>query len=142
MSCGAEKTPPAGMREARTTGESPIPWRQAAVTVPAASTASVGSMRSWPLASSTGAPNTPPGGLTAARSRVGVLGSARGLGVAARLTAEAMRIATERHFGGIELEARVELPKTVAMWRHFGFVEAGRNGNRLTMLKLLPVRRG
>ena len=73
--------------------------------------------------------------------RVGVLGSARGLGVAARLTAEAMRIATERHFGGIELEARVELPQTVAMWRHFGFVEAGRNGNRLTMLKLLPVRR-
>lgn len=73
--------------------------------------------------------------------RVGVLSSARGLGVAARLTAEAMQIATERHFGGIELEARVELPGTVAMWRHFGFVEAGRNGNRLTMLKLLPVRR-
>lgn len=73
--------------------------------------------------------------------RVGVVGRVRGLGVAARLTAAAMRIATERHFGGIELEARIELPRTVAMWRHFGFVEAGRNGNRLTMLKLLPVTR-
>ena len=73
--------------------------------------------------------------------RVGVRARARGLGVAHRLSARAMQIAAERHFGGIELEARVELPATVAMWARYGFVEAGRNGNRITMLKLLPIER-
>ena len=73
--------------------------------------------------------------------RVGVLASVRGLGVAAKMASRAEQIATARHFGGIELEARVELPKTVAFWSKQGYVESGRNGNRLNMLKLLPVTR-
>ena len=44
--------------------------------------------------------------------RVGVLASVRGLGVAAKMANRAEQIAAARHFGGIELEARVELPKT------------------------------
>ncbi|WP_030482923.1 tRNA (adenosine(37)-N6)-threonylcarbamoyltransferase complex ATPase subunit type 1 TsaE [Nocardioides aequoreus] len=73
--------------------------------------------------------------------RVGVLGSVRGLGVAAQLASRAFEIAAERHCGGVELEARVELPRTVQFWRRMGYVESGRNGNRLTMLRLLPVTR-
>jgi tRNA threonylcarbamoyladenosine biosynthesis protein TsaE len=73
--------------------------------------------------------------------RVGVLASVRGLGVAAKMAARAEQIATARHFGGIELEARVELPKTVAFWSKQGYVESGRNGNRLNMLKMLPITR-
>ncbi len=73
--------------------------------------------------------------------RVGVLASVRGLGVAAKMASRAEQIATARHFGGIELEARVELPKTVAFWSKQGYVESGRNGNRLNMLKMLPITR-
>lgn len=73
--------------------------------------------------------------------RVGVLSSVRGLGVAAQMSTRAREIAAERHFGGIELEARVELPRTVDFWRRQGYVEAGRNGTRLTMLRLLPIKR-
>jgi tRNA threonylcarbamoyladenosine biosynthesis protein TsaE len=73
--------------------------------------------------------------------RVGVLASVRGLGVAAQMARRAEQIATARHFGGIELEARVELPATVAFWSRQGYVESGRNGNRLNMLKMLPVTR-
>lgn len=73
--------------------------------------------------------------------RVGVLPSVRGLGVAAQMATRAREIAAERYFGGLELEARVELPRTVDFWRRQGYVEAGRNGNRLTMLRLLPIRR-
>jgi tRNA threonylcarbamoyladenosine biosynthesis protein TsaE len=73
--------------------------------------------------------------------RVGVLASVRGLGVAAQMASRAEQIATARHFGGIELEARVELPKTVAFWSKQGYVESGRNGNRLNMLKMLPITR-
>ena len=74
--------------------------------------------------------------------RVGVLASVRGLGVAAKMASRAEQIATARHFGGIELEARVELPKTVAFWSKQGYVESGRNGNRLNMLKMLPDHAG
>jgi tRNA threonylcarbamoyladenosine biosynthesis protein TsaE len=73
--------------------------------------------------------------------RVGVLNSVRGLGVAATMATKAEEIAAARKFGGLELEARVELPRTVEFWRRLGYVESGRNGNRLNMLKLLPITR-
>ena len=73
--------------------------------------------------------------------RVGVLASVRGLGVAAKMANRAEQIAAARHFGGIELEARVELPKTVEFWSKLGYVESGHNGNRLNMLKMLPITR-
>jgi tRNA threonylcarbamoyladenosine biosynthesis protein TsaE len=73
--------------------------------------------------------------------RVGVLPTVRGLGVAAQMATRARQIAADRHFGGLELEARVELPRTVDFWRRQGYVEAGRNGTRLTMLRLLPIKR-
>jgi tRNA threonylcarbamoyladenosine biosynthesis protein TsaE len=73
--------------------------------------------------------------------RVGVLDSVRGLGVAAQMATRAETIAAARKFGGLEIEARVELPRTVEFWRRLGYVESGRNGNRLNMLKMLPITR-
>ena len=73
--------------------------------------------------------------------RVGVLDTVRGLGVAARMATRAEEIAAARKFGGLEIEARVELPRTVEFWRRLGYVESGRNGNRLNMLKMLPIMR-
>ncbi len=35
----------------------------------------------------------------------------------------------------------MELPKTVEFWRNLGYVESDRNGNRLTMLQMLPITR-
>ncbi len=70
--------------------------------------------------------------------RVGVLAPVRGLGVAAQMASRAREIAEERGFGGLELEARVELPGTINFWRNLGYVESHRAGNRLTMLRLLP----
>ena len=71
--------------------------------------------------------------------RVGVLGSVRGLGIAAQMASRAREIAQELGFTGLELEARVELPATINFWRNLGYVESERNGNRLTMLRMLPV---
>ncbi len=71
--------------------------------------------------------------------RVGVLAQVRGYGVAAQMASRAREIAQERGFSGLELEARVELPGTISFWRNLGYVEAQRNGNRLTMLRMLPI---
>lgn len=71
--------------------------------------------------------------------RVGVLSAVRGLGVAAQMASRAREIAQERGFTGLELEARVELPGTINFWRNLGYVESERNGNRLTMLRMLPL---
>lgn len=73
--------------------------------------------------------------------RVGVVESVRGMGVAARMAECAAQIAAEQRYGGLEIEARLELPATIAFWRKLGFVEAGRNGNRLNMIRLFPVQR-
>ena len=73
--------------------------------------------------------------------RVGVLDSVRGLGVAAQMATRAEAIAAARKFGGLEIEARLELPKTIEFWRRLGYVESGHNGNRLNMLKMLPITR-
>jgi len=48
--------------------------------------------------------------------RVGVLGSVRGLGVAAQMASRAREIAQELGFTGLQLEARVELPATIKFW--------------------------
>lgn len=71
--------------------------------------------------------------------RVGVLKPVRGLGVAAQMASRAREIAQERGYSGLELEARVELPATINFWRNLGYVESERNGNRLTMLRMLPI---
>jgi tRNA threonylcarbamoyladenosine biosynthesis protein TsaE len=71
--------------------------------------------------------------------RVGVLAQVRGYGVAAQMASRAREIAQELGFTGLELEARVELPATINFWRNLGYVEADRNGNRLTMLRMLPI---
>jgi tRNA threonylcarbamoyladenosine biosynthesis protein TsaE len=71
--------------------------------------------------------------------RVGVLKPVRGLGVAAQMASRAREVAQERGFTGLQLEARVELPATVNFWRNLGYVEADRNGNRLTMVRMLPI---
>ncbi len=73
--------------------------------------------------------------------RVGVVGEVRGLGVAAKMASRAAEIAAARKFGGLEVEARVELPKTIEFWRRMGYVVSGQNGNRLNMLRLLPIER-
>ncbi len=72
--------------------------------------------------------------------RVGVLPGVRGLGVAAQMSTRARELAEERGYAGLELEARTELPRTVEFWRRQGYVEAARDGHRLTMLRLLPQR--
>jgi tRNA threonylcarbamoyladenosine biosynthesis protein TsaE len=71
--------------------------------------------------------------------RVGVLAAVRGLGVAAQMASRAREIAQELGFTGLELEARVELPATINFWRNLGYVESERNGNRLAMLRMLPI---
>ncbi|GAB3660082.1 hypothetical protein GCM10027596_18310 [Nocardioides korecus] len=73
--------------------------------------------------------------------RVGVLPTVRGLGVAAQMSTRARELAEERGYAGLELEARVELPRTVEFWRRQGYVESAREGHRLTMLRLLPLER-
>ena len=71
--------------------------------------------------------------------RVGVVARVRGYGVAAQMASRAREIAQELGFTGLELEARAELPATVNFWRNLGYVESDRNGNRLTMLRMLPI---
>lgn len=71
--------------------------------------------------------------------RVGVLADVRGYGVAAQMASRAREIAQELGFTGLELEARVELPQTIRFWANLGYVQSHRQGNRLTMLRLLPV---
>ena len=53
----------------------------------------------------------------------------------------AEEIAAARKFGGLEIEARLELPKTIEFWARLGYVESGHNGNRMNMLKMLPITR-
>jgi len=71
--------------------------------------------------------------------RVGVLKEARHHGVAHEMAAVAREHAIESGFTGLVLEARAELPDTVAFWRRQGYVEVGRDGPRLRMVAALPV---
>ncbi|HEY0904852.1 MAG TPA: tRNA (adenosine(37)-N6)-threonylcarbamoyltransferase complex ATPase subunit type 1 TsaE [Marmoricola sp.] len=71
--------------------------------------------------------------------RVGVLAEARQHGVAGMLADTAAEVADARGKDGLVLEARAELPATVAFWHKHGYVEVGRDGPRLRMLRHLPV---
>jgi tRNA threonylcarbamoyladenosine biosynthesis protein TsaE len=48
--------------------------------------------------------------------------------------------AAERGKAGLVLEARAELPRTIAFWQKNDYVEVDRDGPRLRMLRLLPLR--
>ena len=72
--------------------------------------------------------------------RVGVLERARHHGVARMLADAAAVAAAERGKRGLVLEARAELPATIAFWRKHAYVEVERQGPRLRMLRLLPLR--
>jgi tRNA threonylcarbamoyladenosine biosynthesis protein TsaE len=73
--------------------------------------------------------------------RVGVLERARHHGIARMLADAAAVAAAERGKDGLVLEARAELPATIAFWEKNGYVEVDREGPRLRMIRLLPVRR-
>jgi len=71
--------------------------------------------------------------------RVSVHPDAQGAGVARSLVAAAERVARERGYDGLQLAARVELPRTIHFWAHLGYTEIGRDGVFLTLGKELPV---
>lgn len=71
--------------------------------------------------------------------RVGVLPAARRHGIASLLAERAESVARQRGYRGLVLEARAELPRTVAFWEGHGYVEVGRDGPRLRMERLLPI---
>lgn len=70
--------------------------------------------------------------------RVGVLTSARRHGIASLLAQRAAAVAGERRYAGLTLEARAELPSTIAFWKGHGYVEVDRDGPRLHLQRLLP----
>jgi len=72
--------------------------------------------------------------------RVGVLAEARHHGIASLLAERAEAVAAQRGHRGLVLEARAELPKTVQFWERHGYVEVDRDGTRLHLQRLLPVR--
>jgi tRNA threonylcarbamoyladenosine biosynthesis protein TsaE len=72
--------------------------------------------------------------------RVGVLAQARHHGVAHLLAERSAEVAGARGYAGLVLEARAELPDTVRFWLRNSYVEVDRDGPRLTMARLLPVR--
>lgn len=71
--------------------------------------------------------------------RVGVVSAAQGQGIARALAQKAAEVAAERGHLGLELQARAELPRTQDFWRRQGYSIADRDGNRITMRRLLPV---
>lgn len=71
--------------------------------------------------------------------RFGVVTEARGLGMAGSLADQAALVARQRGKVGLRLEARAELPETVRFWEHNEYVEVGRDGPRLDLLRLLPT---
>jgi tRNA threonylcarbamoyladenosine biosynthesis protein TsaE len=80
-----------------------------------------------------------PSGRLLGLRRVGVLAEARHHGVAHWLADDAAATAASRGYAGLVLEARTELPDTVRFWMRNGYVEVGRDGPRLTMVRLLPT---
>jgi tRNA threonylcarbamoyladenosine biosynthesis protein TsaE len=55
------------------------------------------------------------------------------------LAEAAAQVARDRGKSGLDLEARAELPATVAFWRSHGYVEVDRDGPKLRMARMLPV---
>ena len=72
--------------------------------------------------------------------RVGVLAQARKHGVASLLAERAEAVARQRGYAGLILEARTELPNTVSFWERHGYTELDRDGPRLHLQRLLPIR--
>ena len=72
--------------------------------------------------------------------RVGVLAEARKHGIASLLAERAEAVARQRGSSGLVLEARSELPVTVQFWARHGYTEVDRDGPRLHLQRLLPVR--
>jgi tRNA threonylcarbamoyladenosine biosynthesis protein TsaE len=60
-------------------------------------------------------------------------------GVATAMVGCAEEVAETRGLDGVRLVARVELPATLAFWRHRGYVERARNGPEVDVAKRLPV---
>jgi tRNA threonylcarbamoyladenosine biosynthesis protein TsaE len=71
--------------------------------------------------------------------RVSVHPDAQGEGVAGALVGAAERVAVAQRLAGLVLNARAELPGTVAFWQHLGYLEVDREGTWLTLAKRLPV---
>jgi tRNA threonylcarbamoyladenosine biosynthesis protein TsaE len=72
--------------------------------------------------------------------RVGVLEDARRHGIASLLAERAESVARQRGRRGLILEARAELPATVRFWEGHGYSEVDRDGTRLHLQRLLPIR--
>lgn len=81
-----------------------------------------------------------PAGLALALRRFGVAPDAQGLGVAGALVRAAEEHAADRHFRGLRVLARVELPESIAFWEHNGFVRAGGEGVLLHLAKVFERR--
>ncbi|REF37369.1 tRNA (adenosine(37)-N6)-threonylcarbamoyltransferase complex ATPase subunit type 1 TsaE [Thermasporomyces composti] len=60
-------------------------------------------------------------------------------GVATAMVGCAEEVAQARGMEGVRLVARVELPSTLAFWRHRGYVEVGRRDPYVDLAKRLPV---
>ncbi|WP_020578635.1 bifunctional acetyltransferase/tRNA (adenosine(37)-N6)-threonylcarbamoyltransferase complex ATPase subunit type 1 TsaE [Actinopolymorpha alba] len=60
-------------------------------------------------------------------------------GVATAMVGCAEEVAEGRSVDGVRLVARAELPATLAFWRHRGYVEAGRSGPNVALVKRIPV---
>ncbi|HEY9562313.1 MAG TPA: tRNA (adenosine(37)-N6)-threonylcarbamoyltransferase complex ATPase subunit type 1 TsaE [Nocardioides sp.] len=71
--------------------------------------------------------------------RFGVVPEAQGSGVAGDLVRAAEEHAVSLGITGLRVVARVELPASVAFWDHNGFVQAGREGEKLHMVKVFPI---
>lgn len=72
--------------------------------------------------------------------RVSVAPEGQGRGVATALAAAAEEVAVRRGHTRMRLTARVELPRTVALWTRLGYREIDREGPLLTLAKEVPVR--
>ncbi len=70
--------------------------------------------------------------------RFGVVPSAQGHGVAARLVQAAEEHAAARGAEGVRVKSRVELPESIDFWKHHGYVPSGRVGVTLRLAKVFP----
>ena len=80
-----------------------------------------------------------PYGVLLGLRRVAVHPDAQTRGVARALVRHAERIAADRGFEGVRLNARAELPRTVRFWQRLGYAETGREDTLLVLAKELPV---
>lgn len=77
-------------------------------------------------------------GRTLTLRRVGVVPAVQGSGVAGALVRAAEEHAATHGCTALHVEARVELPASVAFWEHEGFVRSSREGKLLQLVKVFP----